>query len=163
MRTRVGLVAVAALASLGLLTGCGLGQQAAERIAEEQLGPGSDVEIGEDGSIKIDSSDGSYEIGTGELPEGWPSDIPGPDGYTLVGGLGDTTNKAWSATWLAEGDRMAEVQSYIDVLVGKGYAVEETGGVPGLWSLKKGSTNVVVLAGLDGSGGTTITVTVGET
>ena len=166
MRTRAIAGSVAALASLALLTGCGLGQQAAdkaaEQLVEEQLGDGSNVEIGEDGSIKVESSDGSYEIGTGELPEGWPSDIPGPEGYTLSGGVGDTANKTWSATWLAEGDRLAEVQSYIDVLTSKGYAPEDTGGVPGLWSLKKGGTMVLVLAALDGGGGTSISVTVSE-
>lgn len=156
--TRPGRV-FAGIAALGLavtLAGCGLGQQAveqaAEQAAEQQLGDGSDVEIDGDGSIKIDSSEGSINIGTGELPEGWPSDIPSPAGFELVASFGSTAEGQFNATWQAEGDRTADAEALVKGLEAAGYAPGEGGNpITGMWVLEKGDNTVSVLSSFDGT------------
>ena len=68
-------LAAAALAALLVpLAACG-SQQAAENMVNDALGGSASVDMGEDGEVRVDTSDGSFEYGTGEFPEGWPADL----------------------------------------------------------------------------------------
>jgi hypothetical protein len=79
---------VAAL-GVALVVGAGCGgaaDSAAERLSEEAIeeAAGGEVDI-EDGSAKVTNEDGSsFEVGTGDLPEGWPEDIPMPEGTEIT-------------------------------------------------------------------------------
>lgn len=83
----------AVLAGVALLGAAGCGQ-AAEKVAEKateeaiesQAGDGAKVDIGQDGTFEIETEEGSYSAGTGEVPEGWPDDVPLPDGLEIVTG-----------------------------------------------------------------------------
>jgi hypothetical protein len=71
---------------LGLVA-CSPGEELAEQIVESQEGV-EDVEIDSDsGEVNVESDEGSFTIGGGEIPDGFPIDVP-------VGGdvvaLGDT-------------------------------------------------------------------------
>jgi len=156
---RVVAAAVGAVLAVGALSACGSATDRAEDAMNDALSGSGSVDLDADGGIKVEASDGSAEIGTGNLPEGWPSDVPQPEGYTLVGSFGDTKS-TWTASWNAEGDRMAEVPAYIDAIVAQGFVVEDTGSVPGTYRLSKGDRIVVVLAALVPDGSTNISVSV---
>jgi hypothetical protein len=73
-----------ALVSLGLLAGCGAAaEKASEQLTEEaiesQTGGNVDIDTSGDGSVEIETEDGSMSFGTGEVPADWPEDIPLPD------------------------------------------------------------------------------------
>ena len=80
----VGAIAGAAL----FLSGCGdAAEQAAEEVAEQAIEEqgGGDVEIDADGeSFSVEGEDGSeFSVGSDELPEDFPSDVPIPEGGTV--------------------------------------------------------------------------------
>lgn len=83
---RTAAIAVAAIAASSGIS-CSsqdVADKAAEKIAEAAGGDGTDVSIdSETGEVKVDTEDGSFSMGTTELPESWPSEIPLPDDYTL--------------------------------------------------------------------------------
>lgn len=85
--TTIRLVALLTLGSL-LVTGCS-GEDLAESIAEEaaEQAAGGEVDIdSDDGSLSIESSEGSVQMGTGgSVPESFPDDLPLPDAdYEVV-------------------------------------------------------------------------------
>lgn len=62
---------------LALLLGACSPAEVAERIAESQEGVG-DVEIDEDsGEVSVETDEGSMTVGGGEVPDGFPIDLPG--------------------------------------------------------------------------------------
>lgn len=105
-RTRSTLVSLAAAGAL--LAACG-GDSVSENLAEkalEQAG-GGDVDINsEDGSFSVENEDGSFSVdeegnldietddgsfsSSGDLPEGFPDDVPLPDGFELQQGSKST-------------------------------------------------------------------------
>ena len=159
--TRI-MVAAGTAALTALIAGCGLGQQAveqaAENAAEQQLGEGSDVEIGEDGSVKIESSDGAFEVGTGDLPADWPASVPAVPGLELVTSYG--ADGSFGATWQGEGDQRATAQAYVDTLKGNGFSDDPdyTDPLPDVWFLVGNGLKVNVLVSETG-GSTAIVVT----
>lgn len=86
-----------------LAVGCS-GDDIAEKISEQGLGDGSDVSIdSESGDLSIKTEDGELDASTGtgtELPEGWPSDIPLPDDYTLTSAvkMGNPPEMSWTVS-----------------------------------------------------------------
>jgi len=101
---RFRLAALAVGPALLFAAGCGkASEKAAEKIAEraieDQLGGNADVDYGPDGSARIETADGIYETdGEGNVrietadgtvtggvgvPEGWPEDVPIPDGIDV--------------------------------------------------------------------------------
>jgi hypothetical protein len=58
---------------------------ALEEIIESQGGGDVDIDS-DDGEITIESDDGSFSSSSsGELPEGWPDDVPLPDDFEIQG------------------------------------------------------------------------------
>ena len=141
-------LAAAALAALLVpLAACGT-QQAAEDMVNDALGGSASVDMGEDGEVRVDTSDGSMEYGTGEFPEGWPSDIVVIPGFELLASA--TVQDTLSAQMYAEGDQSAAVDSYVkDLQANKGWAVDPSipPGTPNMWALVKEGQVVTILSG----------------
>jgi hypothetical protein len=150
MKVRRAAVAVLAAAAAFGMAGCGLGQQAAEtaaeQLAEQQLGDGSNVEINEDGSVKIEGEDGTFEAGTGNLPEGWPADVPVPDGFTVYGGAVDTASGTATAIFEAPGDATAQVEAYVASLESAGWTPPEGApALPDIYPLENGDRTMSII------------------
>lgn len=96
--TRRRLLALGLVPVLTFTMSCGkAAEKASEKMAEKALedAGGGNVDIGKDGSIKIETEDGTYQSdGDGNVrietedgtsvagqgvPEGWPDDVPIPD------------------------------------------------------------------------------------
>ena len=105
MRSRRSIVAAVAVGVVLTSAGCGkVSEKASEKIAEKAIEAGSggnaNVDIDGDGvvieteegtyradgegNVRIETEDGTYTAGTGDLPEGWPDEIPLPDDLEIV-------------------------------------------------------------------------------
>jgi hypothetical protein len=145
----------AALAALSLAA-CG-SNQAAEDMANDALGGSAAVDMGEDGEVRIDTGDGSMEIGTGEFPEGWPADLAVISGFTLV--AASNTPEGLSAQMIADGDQTLAVDAYVkDLQANKGWAVDPSIplGTPNMWALTKEGKVATIFAAA--SGGQTVVI-----
>ena len=145
----------AALAAVSLAA-CG-SDQAAEDMVNDALGGSASVDMGEDGEVRIDTSDGSMEIGTGEFPEGWPADLAVISGFTLV--AASNTPEGLSAQMIAEGDQTLAVDSYVkDLQANKGWAVDPSIplGTPNMWALTKEGKVATIFSAA--SGGQTVVI-----
>ena len=131
-------LAAAALAALLVpLAACG-SQQAAEDMVNDALGGSASVDMGEDGEVRVDTSDGTFEYGTGEFPEGWPADLALIPGFTLLAGA--ATPEGLTAQMSAPGDQATAVSDYVkDLQANKGWAVDPSipPGTPNMWALTK--------------------------
>ena len=143
------LIAAAALTLT--LTGCGnIAENAVERAVEGALSSeGVDVNL-DDGSVKIESSEGAAEFQvTDQLPADWPSDIPTPEGYTLQSVTSSDTKaeKAMQTTWIGPANDQAGIDAYRAALTAGGWTEGEgamSGG--GMFTVTKGNREVLVLA-----------------
>lgn len=84
MRIRTSVVAVAFAGAALALAGCGdAAEEAAEQAIEAQ--GGGDVEIdAEGGEFSVEGEDGSkFSVGSDELPDDFPTDVPIPEGATV--------------------------------------------------------------------------------
>lgn len=152
---KVVLSLAAALAAVSLAA-CG-SDQAAEDMVNDALGGSASVDMGEDGEVRIDTSDGSMEIGTGEFPEGWPADLSVISGFTLV--AASNTPEGLSAQMIAEGDQTLAVDAYVkDLQANKGWAVDPSIplGTPNMWALTKEGKVATIFAAA--SGGQTVVI-----
>jgi hypothetical protein len=69
----------ALLVLLALGSACGAAsEEATERMVDAAVGSDADVDL-DDGQVSIETEDGSFSTGGGEVPETWPEDIPLPD------------------------------------------------------------------------------------
>lgn len=134
---RRALAAAALAAVLVPLAACG-SQQTAEDMVNDALGGSASVDMGEDGEVRVDTSDGTFEYGTGEFPEGWPSDLALIPGFTLLAGA--ATPEGLTAQMSATGDQTTAVSDYVkDLQANKGWAVDPSipPGTPNMWALTK--------------------------
>ncbi len=90
MSRRLALLVALLLGAALVTAGCGADEitdQATEKAIEKQLedATGDDVDIDiDDDKVKVETSDGTFEAGTGDLPEDYPSsDVPVVDGEVL--------------------------------------------------------------------------------
>jgi len=168
--------ALAASGALLLLLGasaCGA-DEVAERAAESAVeraiedaasSEGVDVDIdSEDGSVSIESSDGTFTSGMGNLPQGFPEDIPVADGEILQGASSDgngTTGWFVTVTVDQPGDQaLAEAGAALE---DAGYSVgDNSAGMEGLsYQQYVGSEWEIILGAADnGEGGTLLSYTV---
>ena len=145
-------LAAAALAALLVpLAACG-SQQAAEDMVNDALGGSASVDMGEDGEVRVDTSDGSFEYGTGEFPEGWPADLALIPGFTLLAGA--ATPEGLTAQMSASGDQTTAVSDYVkDLQANKGWAVDPSipPGTPNMWALTKEGKVATIFSGPNGN------------
>ena len=84
-------VAAAAVVIALILSGCGAAaekasEKATEQILEEQIGGNVDIDTGGDGSVEIETDEGSESFGTGDVPEEWPEFLELPDDVEIQSG-----------------------------------------------------------------------------
>jgi hypothetical protein len=83
------------IGAVAILSACGGGEdnlsdRAAEAIAERSTDADIDTN-GDDGSLSVETEDGSFAANLGKLPDGWPSDIALPEDIeVLTGGAVDS-------------------------------------------------------------------------
>lgn len=145
---KIPAIIIAATVALSL-TGCAsIANKAAEKAVEGALSSdGTNVDI-EDGKVKIDSSEGSMEIGTGsELPADWPSDVPVPGGFAITGSMAnsDTNGKGFTVTMETDGDKTSDIQVYVDNLTNNGWKLQTD--MQGMYSLTKGKVQLDIISG----------------
>ncbi len=150
MRRRA--LAAAAVAALALsLAACGTSQQATEDQINDALGGSASVDMGPDGEMRVEMSEGSVEIGTGEFPDGWPADLGVIPGFELLSS--GTTADALNAQMYAEGDQSAAVTDYVtDLQANQGWAVDTSIplGTPNMWALTKQGKVVTIFSAPSG-------------
>ena len=98
-----------------------------EKAAEDN---GEDVDVDVDGDeIKVETSDGTLTAGTGELPEGYPTDdVPVLDGEVAVGMKADG---GWSVTIKSDKSPEDALDEAVSKLEAAGLSPEEGGGILG--------------------------------
>lgn len=142
------------------------GESAVERAIEDAAeSEGVDVDVdAEDGSVSIESSDGTFTSGMGALPQGFPEDIPLADGEILQGASSDgngTTGWFVSVTVDRSADEaLAEASALLE---GAGYAEGDNSmAMEGLSYVQYvGSEWEIILGATDnGEGGTLLSYTV---
>lgn len=84
-------VAAATVVIALILSGCGAAaekasEKATEQILEEQIGGNVDIDTGGDGSVEIETDEGSASFGTGDVPEEWPEFLELPDDVEIQSG-----------------------------------------------------------------------------
>ena len=147
-RTVLALAAALAAVSLAACSS----EQAAENMVNDALGGSASVDMGEDGEVRVDTSDGSMEIGTGEFPADWPTDLALIPGFELLSS--GTTPEAMTAQMYAEGDQAVAVSDYVkDLQANKGWAVDPSipPGTPNMWALTKEGKVVTIFSGPSGN------------
>lgn len=121
-------------------------------MVNDALSGSASVDMGEDGEVRVDTSDGSMEFGTGEFPEGWPTDLEVIPGFELVSS--GTTPDALNAQMYAEGDQTAAVDTYVkDLQANRGWLVDPTipPGTPNMWAFTKEGKVVTIFSGPSGN------------
>jgi hypothetical protein len=119
-------------------------EKSLEKSIEDATSDDVDVDLG-DGSVKVESSDGTFEAGTGNLPEGFPvDDVPVVDGKILVGvsdGAGGfsvtvqydgSADDAFAAAEMALTDAGMSSSDELDTLEGSNTGVFEGNGYEAL-------------------------------
>ena len=142
-RTLAPAVAALAVASALLLSACGGGVSVSSGDAAASIGPS--------GEVSISSSDGSLVVGPSALPDGFPSDVPTPEGFTIAAAATTTVDGRdnFTITFQADGDKTAAVTSYVDGLKSDGYKVDSefAGGADGgVWQLSNKDWKVGIIA-----------------
>jgi hypothetical protein len=143
---RRAVVSLAAAVAAVSLVACG-SPQSAEDMVNDALGGSASVDMGDDGEVRVDTSDGSMEFGTGNFPEGWPADLGVIPGFELL--ASGTTADGMTAQMYAEGDQSAAVDAYVkDLQANKGWAVDPSVplGTPNVWALTKEGKVVMIVA-----------------
>lgn len=160
--SRLVVAALAALLSVGALSGCG--EKATEKAAEKQIekaaeANGEDVNVDINGDeVSIDSSDGSVVIGTGDLPEGFPEDeVPLVDGEILVGTSSE--GDGYMVSIKVDGDPGTAMDEALSLLEGAGFENPAQAGdivAEGAAVLTSSKYSVMVMAA-DDTGDTAVT------
>lgn len=176
------LLALGLVPALAFTAGCGkasekLAEKAAERALEDA--GGGNVDIGKDGSIKIETEDGVYEtdgdgnfrvetddgvsIGGSDIPDGWPEDVPVPESTVSYGasspdGLMVTLTVDGSA-----GDVYDDIKASLDGWdVEDEYSSSSAGSEMRTATFKKGARTLTVSAADNGEGGSGVTMVYAE-
>lgn len=152
-RTFTSSVGALSLAGALLLSACGGGSGA---TATDDTGDSSG---GSSAEVSISSSDGSLVVGADTLPDGFPSEVATPEGFTIVAGAKTTVDGKdnFTITFSADGDKTSIVKRYVDSLKSDGYTVDSefTGGSDGsdggVWQLSNTDWKVGIIASKDGT------------
>jgi hypothetical protein len=140
-------VTAAAALVLGACSSEDIAEKVAEEAVEQQLeadGQSGDVDIdvddgnvtiqGEDGEIQLDvdeengqtvvsTPDGQTIIGSGELPDGFPSEVLVPEGLTILSGtsMDSADGQVFIINGSVGGDFTAATEAYASALTGAGF------------------------------------------
>lgn len=127
MRRIIPIVCVVALG----IAACGAAnERLTEEIIEQAGGGDADVDLDlESGEVSVETDEGSFTIGGGEIPDGFP--VPFPDGGTVQSVLESGGSAGVSVAY--PGERLDELVSYYDDWVA---------GQPGEWQSSEFSTDL---------------------
>lgn len=118
------------------LAGCGaIAEQVTEKAIEEGIEAegGGDVDLdfdGENGSLSVESSEGSFSVGTDQdVPDDFPADVPLPEDATVVMSMNfdDGTDAGFNLTLESAGDVAAIADDIEGGLTRAGYDLTNTG------------------------------------
>lgn len=104
-RSRFVLIATIAAGAL-LAAGCGniaenVGERVAEEAAEQAGGGDVNIDVGESGA-KIETSEGAFSVGGGEVPAGIPGDLLPDADYEVVQSMEQSDDQAGSSNLEAQ-------------------------------------------------------------
>lgn len=137
-------------------------ENVAEGIAEQAAGGDVDIDVDEDGgNVRIESSEGTLDIGGGELPEGFPADLPLPDGHEVQSSMsqGNADAATLFVTVTAPGTFDDVVAALESGLADGGWTVDDTTNM----SADEFSSTTLTVSRDDWTGNVGVTHTDGET
>jgi len=155
-RALIGSTGLALALGLGL-AGCGsTTEEGLEEAIEQETG--GDVEVEDDGVTFSDDEGNEVKVGSAaEVPEGWPDDIPVPEGTVL----GSTTAGGTSTIIMTVEEEPQKVYNSLKgELESNGWTTESDTAIGGLYGgafTKDGRTASVAVLD-DGSGGAQLTL-----
>ncbi|CAB4689733.1 MAG: hypothetical protein F2667_01750 [Actinobacteria bacterium] len=127
---RFAMSAAALLLAPAFLTACGgddAAESAAEKAIENASGGDADVDIDDDGNVKIETSDGTFTSGQ-DLPEGFPTDeVPLIDGDIQMGMSGSDmgSDGGFAVVVTSDLDVDAATEEAISLLTDAGFETTE--------------------------------------
>jgi hypothetical protein len=158
----------ALLAAALLLAGCGASaEDATERAVEDaiasELGADATVDLDDD-SLTVDTGDGSITAGTGELPEGFPDEVPLVDGEVVFGQRSDSPEGTGWTVHLQVGTTPDDVTAELTrALEEAGFEVQATPAAGGSTLLADSQAWSVLVVVAPGDDGTNVLYTVSAT
>lgn len=100
--------AVAALATAAACSSEDLADRVTEGIAERATDEDVDFDIdSESGEVNVSTPDGDFSLGGDEVPEDFPSEVPLPDGFTVVTSMRMGEGETTTFTVIGQVDRSA--------------------------------------------------------
>lgn len=167
--TRAVGVTAALLGAALLLAGCGaaaekVAEKTAEQAIEQQTGAEVDLDTAGDGSFRVETEDGTFSAGTGEIPADWPDDVPLPDDLTATAATDTETAEGRQITVTANttqapADLKAELAAALTGWTVSGETTATGGGsttVAAQWDLDGRRVSFVAASMPDGSTSLTI-------
>ena len=147
--TRKSVALLSSAFLLGLLAGCG--------------NPDG-IDVNSDGSMDVETEEGSARIGTQSMPADWPEDVPSYPGATVSysASMNPQTGKPGMAVVLASTDAIAKVAAYYKTeLASRGWTVDTAMEATGtsIFSAKKDDRTISLLIA-EADGQTTITMAI---
>lgn len=105
---RLTAITLAALTAIGLTACSSIQDKVSEVVVEKAIEAGGggkvdiDVDDSGDGTVSIDTGEGTVTIGGTDLPAGWPSAVQIPKDQTVTGSFSAQTAEGLSATVTTE-------------------------------------------------------------
>jgi len=133
-RIKYGAIAILTLGAMTVLSGCGVqnyvANKVAENVIEKQLGGNADVDIKGDGTATYKTDQGTVST-ENKIPETWPKDAPVyPGAKVLISGQNTDGDKGISLS-LSDSDSSDMIfKYYTDELKNQGWDVTTTSTTP---------------------------------
>ncbi len=140
-----------------------MGRKMVESLIEHSVTEEADVDMNSDGTINIQTKDGSFSSGN-VIPKEWPTDVPAYDGaeVTYSASASPEEGKSGMALILATDDAAADVKSFYEAkLTSEGWTLTNTlqgGGSIVITAEKDGRQLSVIMNEADGKTGITLGV-----
>lgn len=151
-----------------LLAACGQKgvENAMERQIEQDTAGNADVDVKADGSMEIQTDEGTATIGGGAMPSGWPEDVKAYAGATVTysASMNAQTGEPGMAVVLMSTDDVATVAAYYKKeLAAAGWTMGESMEASGTSILSGTKDDRVVSLMITGAEGqTAITIAISE-
>lgn len=157
---------LALFCSFLFLAACNPANKIAEDAIEKQMGGDADVDIGNNGAMRVTTDEGTMEIGGQEVPANWPSDAPVyPKAEVTYSAMNNAQEgEPEAALILATTDSVAEVKTfYMAQIAANGWTMENEVDAGGMSILAAKKGNRILSVSITGAEGqTAITVGLGE-
>lgn len=162
---RTSLLLTSSLLSLALLTACGqnITEKLVENAIEKETGGQANVDIA-NGTMKVQTSEGNFEVGGNTLPKDWPTDAPTYPGANIqYSASGMQDSGAGQGVMLITQDSLQTViDFYTEQMKKNGWTIEgsmNAGTTSTIGGSKGNRVLTVVISAVDGT--TNITLALG--